>query len=103
MSSCLRPSCFSSSRHRMSFIVCSPFVALTRAHQKAPTKMAAAGSPAAAIHSKALLLVLARVLSGQCGDEGLLRDLDPADGLHPLLAFLLLLQQLALPRNVTAV
>src|SRR5206468_12838289 len=50
-----------------------------------------------------LLLVLTRVLSGQCGDEGLLRNLDPADGLHPLLAFLLLLQQLALTRDVAAV
>ena len=52
---------------------------------------------------KQSLLVLAGVLSGQCGDEGLLRNLDPADGLHPLLAFLLLLQQLALTADVTAV
>src|ERR1051325_5671311 len=81
----------------------APSVASTRAHQRAPTKTAAAGSPVAAVHPKALLLVLTGVLSGQCGDEGLLRDLDPAHGLHPLLAFLLLLQQLALPRDVTAV
>src|SRR6476660_4710300 len=36
-------------------------------------------------------------------EKGLLRDLDAADALHPLLAFLLLLEQLALPRNVAAV
>src|SRR3954469_271456 len=42
-------------------------------------------------------------LVGQRGDEGLLGDLDPADHLHPLLAFLLLLEQLALAGDVTAV
>src|SRR3546814_1294184 len=36
----------------------------------------------------------------QHGEEGLLRDLHAADLLHPLLAFLLLLQQLLLARNV---
>ena len=43
------------------------------------------------------------VRRGQRGDERLLRHLDPADHLHPLLAFLLLLQQLALAGDVTAV
>src|SRR5664279_3509601 len=42
-------------------------------------------------------------LGGQRSDERLLRHLDPADHLHPLLAFLLLLQQLALPGDVAAV
>src|SRR4029077_4412929 len=37
------------------------------------------------------------------GEEGLLRDLDRAHHLHPLLAFLLLLEQLALARDVAAV
>src|SRR5260221_9799263 len=36
-------------------------------------------------------------------EERLLRDLDAADLLHPLLALLLLLQQLALTRDVAAV
>src|SRR5690606_40376437 len=49
-----------------------------------------------------LRFVCAR-LGGKGRDEGLLRDLDPPDGLHPLLAFLLLLQQLALAGDVTAV
>src|SRR3954453_21463212 len=35
--------------------------------------------------------------------KGFLRDLDAADALHPLLPFLLLLEQLALPRDITAV
>ena len=37
------------------------------------------------------------------GEEGLLRDLHPADLLHPLLALLLLLEQLPLARDVAAV
>src|SRR3954470_12902682 len=37
------------------------------------------------------------------GEERFLRDLDPPDALHALLAFLLLLEQLALARDVTAV
>src|SRR5215470_7320018 len=37
------------------------------------------------------------------GEEGLLRNLDRADLLHPLLALLLLLEQLALAGDVTAV
>src|SRR4029453_16640673 len=37
------------------------------------------------------------------GEEGLLRHLDAADLLHPLLALLLLLEQLALARDVSAV
>src|SRR5690625_1910568 len=44
-----------------------------------------------------------RGVGGQRGDEGLRRDLDPADVLHPLLALLLLLQELALTGAVTAV
>src|SRR5690349_9107322 len=40
-------------------------------------------------------------LSGQGGHERLLRHVHAADGLHPLLAFLLPLQQLALARDVT--
>src|SRR5687768_6841377 len=39
----------------------------------------------------------------QDGEKGLLRDLDLADPLHPLLAFLLLLEQLALAGDVAAV
>src|ERR1700738_3504803 len=35
--------------------------------------------------------------------EGILRDLDRADPLHPLLALLLLLEQLSLARDVTPV
>src|SRR3712207_9478728 len=50
-----------------------------------------------------LLAGFSGVAGGQGGDEGLLRDLDPPDGLHPLLALLLLLQQLALAGDVTAV
>src|SRR5262249_28876282 len=42
-------------------------------------------------------------LGGQGRDEGLLRHVDAPDGLHPLLALLLLLQQLALARDVAAV
>src|SRR5690606_10821527 len=37
------------------------------------------------------------------GEESLLRDLDAANALHALLAFLLLLEQLALSRDVAAV
>src|SRR5450631_3552321 len=44
-----------------------------------------------------------RGVVGQRGDEGLLGHLDPADHLHPLLADLLLLEQLALTGDVTAV
>src|SRR6186997_588363 len=39
----------------------------------------------------------------QHGEKRFLRNLDTADALHALLAFLLLLQQLALARNVAAV
>ena len=39
----------------------------------------------------------------QRGDEGFLRDVDLAELAHALLAFLLLLQQLALARGVAAV
>src|ERR1700693_504677 len=44
-----------------------------------------------------------RGVRGQCGDARLLRHVDAADGLPPLLAFLLLLQQFALAGDVTAV
>src|SRR5690606_30001437 len=53
-----------------------------------------------------LLLGLARsraVIAGEDGDEGLLRNLHGTHHLHPLLAFLLLLQQLPLTGDVTAV
>src|SRR5690606_412229 len=43
------------------------------------------------------------VVDLQHGEEGLLRDLHPPDLLHPLLAFLLLLEQLLLARRVAAV
>src|SRR3712207_1259355 len=57
------------------------------------------------VPGQVLLLVLAGagIPGGQRGDEGLLRHLHAADHLHPLLAFLLLLEQLALPADVTAV
>src|SRR5690625_6519968 len=42
-------------------------------------------------------------IGGERGDERLLRHVHPADGLHPLLPLLLLLQQLALARDVAAV
>src|ERR1700722_8167672 len=42
-------------------------------------------------------------VGGQRGDERLLRHLDPPDILHPLLALFLLLEQLALAGDVTAV
>src|SRR5262245_49327235 len=43
------------------------------------------------------------VVDAQHREEGLLRDVHGADPLHPLLAFLLLLEQLALARDVSAV
>src|SRR5690606_24531965 len=50
------------------------------------------------------LAVLGRRAAGRArGDEGLRRALAPPDVLHPLLALLLLLAQLALPGDVTAV
>src|SRR6476661_11274766 len=48
-------------------------------------------------------LLLADGVVGQCRDERLGRDLDAADVLHPLLAGLLLLEQLALAADVAAV
>src|SRR5262245_43751386 len=44
-----------------------------------------------------------RLLDLQERQEGLLRDVDRADALHPLLAFLLLLEQLPLARDVATV
>src|SRR5829696_3780961 len=49
------------------------------------------------------MAALLRVAELEHGEEGLLRDLDAADLLHPLLALLLLLQQLALARDVAPV
>src|SRR2546421_12012139 len=43
------------------------------------------------------------VAQAQGRDEGLLAHLDPPDVLHPPLAFLLLLEELALARHVAAV
>src|SRR6476620_12658879 len=51
---------------------------------------------------RVLLLGLLAVVGQRC-DEGFRRDLDRADVLHPLLAGLLLLEQLALAADVTAV
>jgi hypothetical protein len=48
-------------------------------------------------------LLLGGVGGRQSSDEGLLGHLDPADHLHALLALLLLLQELALARDVAAV
>src|SRR5690606_40081579 len=50
-----------------------------------------------------LLLVLGGRVRGERRDEGVLRDLDGPDVLHALLALLLLLEQLALAADVTAV
>ena len=50
-----------------------------------------------------LLLVLALDVTGERGDERLLGDLDATDHLHALLALLLLLEQLPLTADVTAV
>src|SRR5579875_1685427 len=49
------------------------------------------------------LLLLGGGLGGKGKQERLLRDVDPADRLHPALALLLPLQQLALARDVTAI
>src|SRR4051794_6957713 len=55
------------------------------------------------VASGLLFALLGAAAGGQGGDEGLLRNVDPPDGLHPLLALLLLLQQLALTGDVAAV
>src|SRR5699024_5322603 len=55
---------------------------------------------------RSLLLGVLRhvaLVGGERGDERLLRDLDGPDVLHALLALLLLLQELALARDVAAV
>ncbi len=49
-----------------------------------------------------LFLLVAFCVGGESCDEGFLRHVYAADGLHPLLALLLLFQQLALTGNVTA-
>src|SRR5436190_9007607 len=60
-----------------------------------------ASIPARASASRCSLLVTSIHLEDR--EEGLLRHLDGADLLHPLLALLLLLEQLALARHVAAV
>src|SRR5690606_24252540 len=66
-----------------------------------PTRFPACG-PGSALLLLAVL-AFAAALGGQCRNERLLRHFDAAHHLHALLAFLLLLQQLALPADVTAV
>src|SRR5699024_10271456 len=66
------------------------------------------GSAAGGLHtsgSRGLLLGLVpgRPVGGERGDAGRLRDLRGPDVLHPPLALLLLLQELALAGDVTAV
>src|SRR5687767_5291115 len=62
-------------------------------------------APVAAGSVRVLLLGLVGggLAGGECGDEGFLRDIDAADRLHPLLTFLLPLEQLPLAGDVTAV
>src|SRR3979411_1921717 len=60
------------------------------------SRAAAAGSPRAAV-----LLTLRSHLEHR--EERFLRDLDPADALHALLAFLLLFEQLPLAGDVAAI
>src|SRR6185503_4067329 len=55
------------------------------------------------VRTYSLLVGLRGFCGREGGNEGLLRHLDPADHLHPLLAFLLLLQQLPLASDVAAV
>src|SRR5258708_27320391 len=55
------------------------------------------------VGQRSLGLVAFGLSGGQSGDEGFLRDFHPADRLHPLLALLLPLQQLALAADVTAI
>ncbi len=72
-----------------------------------PPTPAAAGQPVAAGHAVSrpgpYLGRFSVLAGGQRGDERLLRYLHAADRLHPLLAFLLLLEQLPLAGDVTAV
>src|SRR4029079_5106771 len=53
--------------------------------------------------SESWKFTLLPVVHAKDGQEGLLRDLDGTDPLHPLLAFLLLLEELPLPGDVAAV
>src|SRR5205085_5753655 len=64
----------------------------------APARRRTARTPRASPASRLLLLV-----EVEHGEERLLRHLDRADLLHPLLALLLLLEQLPLARDVAAV
>src|SRR5487761_312738 len=68
-------------------------VAIVRVHALATTAMATAAARAPTV----------LVIKLEHRHESLLRDLDGAHPLHPLLSFLLLLQQLALARDVTAI
>src|SRR4051794_34780109 len=62
------------------------------------------GSSLAGVSVMATTLLLGGLLAGgERSDEGFLRHFDPTDHLHALLALLLLLQQLALGGDVTAV
>src|SRR4051794_19679764 len=84
----------------------APPEATPRSAAPRPARSARSAAPPPSRASReALLLGLvgAAGVGGQRGDEGLLRDVDPPDGLHPLLALLLLLQQLALAGDVAAV
>src|SRR5574340_408130 len=84
----------STKRSRAKFIAVGSYSDGFRA-RRAPGR--AAGAPL----SHAVRASLAARL--QHGQERLLRDLDAADGLHPLLAGLLLLEELLLAGDVTAV
>src|SRR4026208_1142161 len=53
--------------------------------------------------SESWKFTLLPVVHAKDGQEGLLRDLDGTDPLHPLLAFFLLLEELALAGDVAAV
>src|SRR5581483_3246912 len=59
--------------------------------------------PSTKLMSLNSLSVFLLALDAEHGEEGFLRDLHRADLLHALLAFLLLLQQLALARDVAAI
>src|SRR6201989_1175905 len=72
-----------------------------------PASSAHALNAAIADRVERMGLLLLRLVGGRIGgqrrDERLLRHLDATDGLHPLLALFLLLEQLAFTRDVTAV
>src|SRR3954449_11724045 len=75
-----------------------------RGLQPAPAAVPAGARDARQVRLGELALTVARIGSDrEHAQERLLRHLDPADLLHPLLPFLLLLEQLALARDVAAV